>query len=219
MGAIKMSNLGKFKPPKIDLVGRRFGQILVTRYEGRVRGTSIALWRCRCDCGNETSVRGSHLPDGHTISCGCDSTRRLTTHGLSNEFRREHVSFNQMWQRCTNVRAPNYKRYGGRGISICERWRSFAAFVEDMGSRPKGTSLDRFPDRDGNYEPLNCRWATAKQQSRNRRSTKLDANTASEIVESIRRGEKFPLIAKRMGVSLSTIYDIKRGTSWKDVPR
>src|SRR5690242_14931199 len=82
-------------------------------------------------------------------------------------------SWMAMRQRCGNPRCRRYSDYGGRGIRICERWNDFASFLDDMGERPKGTSIDRYPDPDGNYEPGNCRWATAEEQSRNRTSTKL----------------------------------------------
>ena len=72
-----------------------------------------------------------------------------------------------MIQRCTNPKAKTYGYYGGRGINVCEHWRSFEHFLADMGERPEGTTLDRFPNRDGSYEPGNCRWATKKQQSEN----------------------------------------------------
>lgn len=86
---------------------------------------------------------------------------------------REYASFINMHQRCRNPNNPNYPRYGGRGVRVCEAWSKFNAFIADMGERPEGTTLDRYPDRDGNYEPNNCRWATATEQVRNRRSTRM----------------------------------------------
>ncbi len=79
-----------------------------------------------------------------------------------------------MIRRCENPRCTGFDNYGGRGITVCPRWRnSFADFLEDMGERPVGTVLDRFPNNNGNYEPGNCRWATVKESSRNRRSSRI----------------------------------------------
>lgn len=78
-----------------------------------------------------------------------------------------------MIQRCNNPNSQHFDAHGGRGISVCDRWRSFEAFLGDMGERPDGTTLDRFPDNNGNYEPGNCRWATKKEQARNRRDNRL----------------------------------------------
>lgn len=81
----------------------------------------------------------------------------------------EYQSWQSMWTRCTNPNRPGWKDYGGRGITVCERWKSFDNFAQDMGERPPDTSLDRWPDNDGNYEPGNCRWATPKEQRANQR--------------------------------------------------
>lgn len=97
----------------------------------------------------------------------------------------EYRSWLAMVQRCTNPNGPSFKYYGARGIVICQRWRDFSLFLADMGPRPLGTSLDRFPDNDGNYEPGNCRWATAKEQAANRRLPRLrtpQVNNKSGIV-------------------------------------
>ncbi len=159
----------------IDYTGMKFGMLTAledvgTRHQKR-------LWRCRCDCGAETTITSARL--GLTLSCGCIQRAQI---GVLNSLRRrkptsqstEYKSWASMIQRCLNPTAPNYHLYGGRGIEICEEWQGkdgFAAFARDMGKRPLGTSLDRFPDKDGNYQPDNCRWADATQQSNNRRDT------------------------------------------------
>lgn len=102
-----------------------------------------------------------------------------------------------MHQRCSDPSRPDFKWYGGRGITICERWNSFENFLTDMGERPEGKTLDRYPDHDGNYEPGNCRWATPTEQANNRRSNR----------EVIYRGERMTLaeLARRSGVQFATL--------------
>lgn len=129
------------------------------------------VFHCRCVCGKEITPRIPDVLSGKQKSCGCTNQPRVQ-HGMSNT--PTWRSWKAMRERCLTEGSKDYPRYGGAGITVCERWAtSFEAFLEDMGERPPGTSIDRYPDRTGNYEPGNCRWATDLEQQRNRRSTKL----------------------------------------------
>jgi hypothetical protein len=133
-------------------------------------------WLCECDCGEFKIVESSVLISGSTKSCGCYMKEKLRDrsliHGMS--FSTEYGSWAAMKSRCLNLNDPAYSRYGGRGIKVCSRWQdSFENFLSDMGHKPKNTTIDRYPDNNGNYEPANCRWATWKEQNRNRKSNLL----------------------------------------------
>jgi hypothetical protein len=131
-------------------------------------------------------------------SCGCDrGTHRQSRIGGPGRSTRTYSTWQSMLNRCRNANAVDFARYGGRGISVCERWLKFELFFADMGERPKGASIDRI-DVNGNYEPENCRWATAKEQARNR------ANTKWITVD----GEKMTLLeaSQRFGVDKATIF-------------
>ena len=104
---------------------------------------------------------------GYAKSCGCSRNKTGKT-WRRNIQSREHNSWNGMKERCLNPKATGYALYGGRGIRVCERWMTFKNFLLDMGPRPANTSLDRYPNPCGNYEPGNCRWASPKQQRNNR---------------------------------------------------
>lgn len=166
-----------------DLAGRKFGRW--TALERVPRNTAAksrsALWLCRCLCGVEKIVNAQSLRTGRSLSCGCLATelRReqaakmraaKNTHGYYGS--PTHRSWHAMLSRCTYPSVNGYENYGGRGITVCERWKKFENFLADMGERPPGTTIER-KDNDQGYLPGNCRWATNKEQRRNCRQNRL----------------------------------------------
>lgn len=164
----------------INLTGQVFGRLTVL-YRVDTPGTNRFKWHCRCECGNEIATRSSSLRGGLTQSCGCykrevnaevmATTGLLNTHGMTESV--EYAAWANMKDRCGNPQHRQWPDYGGRGITVCDRWlHSFENFYQDMGPRPAGMSIDRI-DNDSGYFPENCRWATKKQQGNNRRKTHL----------------------------------------------
>ncbi len=157
-----------------NLSGMRFGRLLALTPNGRDSARNI-LWLARCDCGSETTARATVLLSGHTRSCGClqaDVTAKRNsdsaTHGQAGKTGAWR-SWSAMRTRCLNPNSDAFDRYGGAGITICERWHSFANFFADMGARPHGLTLERKDNAKG-YDPDNCRWATRAEQNRNKRN-------------------------------------------------
>jgi len=215
-----------------DLVGQRFGRLVVKAmvYERH------AKCLCRCECGKEKVIRVSSLRAGCSNSCGCLASQRIAKanyrHGQSSS--PEWRVWRAMRQRCQDPSCTAYKDYGGRGISVCERWdNSFEAFLADMGPRPAGMQIDR-TNNDGNYEPSNCRWVTCKENSNNRRKAKKSTKPALAgedhptakltwaQVHAIRSlsaagGLSHAEIGRRFGVKNSSVWKIVNGRTWKHV--
>lgn len=147
------------------LIGKRFGRLVVVGLSS-IDNHRHKKYECKCDCGNTSFVFGTSLKSGDTKSCGCI----LRIHNLSKS--PIYKVWKTMIQRCENRNNHKYPNYGGRGISVCDRWHSFENFYEDMGDPPEGMSIDRI-DNDGNYTPSNCRWATSKEQANHTRRNRM----------------------------------------------
>ena len=199
-----------------DLAGRAFGRLTAVEWADPAWAGARcrAKWVCRCSCGETKAVVAFALTGGTTISCGCVVREGLRRNRgpmrtvIAKPQTITYQSWHGMIQRCVNPRSTGYRYYGGRGITVCPRWReSFAAFLEDVGERPsRGHSIDRI-DVNGHYEPANCRWATAVTQMRNTSRNRL----------LTMNGETMPLSAwaERVGVSASTLWN-RSADGWSD---
>lgn len=182
-----------------DLAYMQFGRLMALDYLGS------GQWRCVCECGKYTVVQGRHLRSRHTKTCG-QCYRPIRTHGLSKTV--EYKTWIAMISRCTNPKTAEYHNYGGRGITVCEQWiHDFPAFYAHVGQRPSPMhSLDRFPDKNGDYKPGNVRWATPSQQQNNKRTNRLI--TFNGITLTLRDW------ARKLNINEATLFHrLKRGWS------
>ena len=182
-----------------DITGKKYNRWTAIKRDHSINGND-PYWIFKCDCGNTRSVRKYTVVKGVSKSCGCfreeHGRKMLTKHGMfCHELYQTWVAMNK---RCYLKNYSQYKNYGARGIAVCDRWRnSFEDFLEDVGERPKGMTLDRI-DNDGDYSPENCRWATVLQQANNKR------NNVSVVIN----GVKYSTISeasRRTGLSIRSI--------------
>lgn len=196
----------------LDLHGHAWGR---WRVIGRVpqpegkegKGT---FWLCVCTCGGTQVMEGGRITAGRGSS-GCYKCRNhgATVGGQTAEYR----SWRGMKERCLNPNHVGYAIYGGRGVKVCDRWLSgFDKFLEDMGPRPAGHSLDRI-DPNGDYEPGNCRWANAKEQALNQRTPKLTDEQVAAILRLIEAGASQWDIAQALGIARGHVANIATGHS------
>lgn len=168
--------------------GSRFAMWTVVRRDGQKHVIA------KCECGETKRIQANHIMSGASKSCGCRMREKSFRHGMCNH--PEYHAWANMIQRCENPKKPEFKNYGGRGISVCARWHVFTNFISDMGRRPPMTSIERI-DNAGNYEPGNCKWATRGEQNRNHRRNKfIDIDGLSLTVTDW---------SKRLGMSRSGV--------------
>lgn len=180
-------------------------------------------WSCNCSCGMTSIVRSDKLISGKIKSCGCLFAERVVElQAKATEEDRKYTksSYSSMVQRCTNSMNASYKDYGGKGILVCNRWlngdgqlNGWTLFFMDMGTRPRGTSIDRIDNSKG-YFPENCRWATPFQQVVNRSATKL---TANDVLEIRQRNESGSKAAEMYGVSKDHVKKLRQGKGWTSI--
>jgi hypothetical protein len=153
-----------------NIGGQRFGR-LVALHPLEKNADRKMMRACQCDCGRTSIAIGKELRTGHTSSCGC----LVVKHGYARNGKEHYLyrTWARMRERCNNPAHKFFKYYGALGVQVCKRWDDFAVFLADViseiGERPPGHTLDRYPDNNGNYEPGNIRWATSAQQAQNRR--------------------------------------------------
>ncbi len=190
-----------------DLTGKVFGKLTAVQRIGKRRYES--LWLCKCECGNTSQVGIGALNSGNTKSCGCShkesQLRNCRKHGHSSQTKISptYISWSEMKSRCNNPKHTGYERYGGRGITIFQSWMQFQNFLNDMGERPSGMTLER-KDVNGNYDPDNCKWATKLEQANN--------TTTNKFITIKGRTKTIAEFSRESGIKAATLYyRVKQG--------
>lgn len=183
------------RPSRVkDLTDQRYGHWTVITKIENIKGKPTK-WLCRCDCGTSKAVDSGSLRSGSTKSCGCIQSPGNFKHGLKDSL--TYKSWSEAKSRCLNPSHSAYKDYGGRGITVCDRWlESFENFYEDMGDRPNNMTIDRINNNLG-YSKENCRWATWEEQANNRRNNRL--------IELNGKTQNLTQWIKELGISTSTV--------------
>jgi hypothetical protein len=191
-----------------NLAGLRFSKLVaLSRSSRTTQYPSYTYWNCLCDCGSRVEIMAKNLVSGHTKSCGC-LMGRTTRHGhcVNDKKTSEYHSWRSMIDRCVNRNTTHYAYYGGRGITVCDRWlHSFENFLADMGRKPTPRHTIERINTNGNYELENCCWATRVEQQRNRRDS-IQATIENETMSVYQWCERFNVVSPRVA-----IYRIKHG--------
>jgi hypothetical protein len=151
--------------------GEVFGRLTIISEAKKLPNSPHRRVTAQCKCGTLKDYIMSAVRRGHVTSCGCFYIEQKSKHGHAKAESATYASWSAMKSRCSKLRGK--KEYAGKGIKVCERWEKFENFLADMGERPEGMTVDRWPNQTGDYEPNNCRWATASQQANNRKTCRI----------------------------------------------
>jgi hypothetical protein len=177
----------------IALIGEKFGRLTILDILPSEKKNTSSRFFCRCECGSTKTISSAAIKSGRTKSCGCLHRR---AGGMSGT--RVYNTWRGMMDRCYNSKNKRFDRYGGRGIIVADEWHDFFAFYKDMGERPENTTLDRI-DNNGAYCKTNCRWATHKQQNRNRSGNRKFVVNGEELCVTD--------LAEKYGVKSRTLFE------------